>query len=65
MDIENKLEQQQQRACEHLQDLLDLEEGLTGSELKWVERFGQKMKKGHWFTPRELEIIYDIYSRRF
>jgi len=53
---------EQKRALGHLQDLLDIEEGLTDSELKWVEILAKIDDRP--FSEREREIIYNIYDRR-
>lgn len=52
----------QKEAKNCLGALLDLEKGLTPTELKWVERFSKI--KDRLFSKVERQIIVQIYDRR-
>lgn len=52
--------EEQKKAVDQLQELLELEDGLLDSELKWVEKFSRVEDRP--FQPREIRIINDIYD---
>ncbi len=55
--------EEQERAEDHLKDLLNLNGGLSPSELKWIDIFANRMNEGDVFSDREREIIYEKYDR--
>ena len=54
---------EQQKAKDHLQDLLNVENGLSNGHIKWIEIYHKKMASGDTFSQRDMEVIYDIYEQ--
>ena len=61
--MNNKRQLSQQKAGEHLQALLDVQNGLSKSQLKWIEIYYRKMTSDETFSQRDMEVIYDIYDQ--
>ncbi len=57
-----KLQQKQQEVSVCLDALLCKEDGLTNSEVEWVERLSKILDRN--FTEKEKKIILDMYDRR-
>jgi hypothetical protein len=52
---------EQQKAKDHLRDLLELEDGLTDWEVNFIDDMSR------WegdFTEKQIAMIYKIYERR-
>ncbi len=54
---------EQQKAKDHLRDLLEIENGLSTGQIKWIEIYHKKMASGETFSQRDMEVIYDIYDQ--
>ncbi len=46
-----------------LQDLMDLEEGMTGWEVEFVESMFSDFQAGRWITRKQTEKIHQIWDR--
>ena len=52
----------QKEAIDCLNYLLDLESGLSESDMKWIDIYSKVT--GRPFSKKEIKIIFEIYDRR-